>query len=82
MKKNIKFSFNVAFLTIIFLFGLKSNSFAYIDPGTGSYIIQLILAFLASCYIFFTNPVKFVKEKIKNFREKKKIDRKDSNRSN
>ena len=61
---------------------LTTKAFAYFDPGTGSYIIQLILAFLASCYFFITNPIKFIKEKIKNFREKNKVDKKDSNRSN
>ena len=54
-----------------------TNAFAYFDPGTGSYIIQLILAFLASCYFFITNPIKFIKEKIKHFKEKNKIDKKD-----
>ncbi len=68
------------YLLISFLFTTKS--FAYFDPGTGSYIIQLILAFLASCYFFITNPIKFIKEKIKNFREKNKFDKKDSDRSN
>ena len=68
------------YLLISFLFTTKS--FAYFDPGTGSYIIQLILAFLASCYFFITNPVKFIKEKIKNFKEKNKLDKKDSDRSN
>ena len=68
------------YLLLSFLFTTKS--FAYFDPGTGSYIIQLILAFLASCYFFITNPIKFIKEKIKNFREKNKFDKKDSDRSN
>jgi len=68
------------YLFLYFLF--TSKTFAYFDPGTGSYIIQLILAFLASCYFFITNPVKFIKEKIKNFREKNKLDKKESDRSN
>jgi len=63
------------YLLISLLFTTKA--FAYFDPGTGSYIIQLILAFLASCYFFITNPIKFIKEKIKNLREKKQVDKKD-----
>ena len=70
------------FYYLLFSFLFTANAFAYFDPGTGSYIIQLILAFLASCYFFITNPVKFIKEKIKNFREKNKVDKKNPNRDN
>ena len=41
---NIKILF--IYLTFIVLLPMKAN--AYFDPGTGSYIIQLILAFLAT----------------------------------
>ena len=74
--------FRILFCYLLFSFLFTVNAFAYFDPGTGSYIIQLILAFLASCYFFITNPIKFIKEKIKNFKEKNKVDKKDSNRSN
>ena len=69
--------FNKIFYFLIFYTLFTTNAFAYFDPGTGSYIIQLILAFLASCYFFITNPIKFIKEKIKHFKEKNKIDKKD-----
>ena len=72
----------IIFYYLLICFILPTTAFAYFDPGTGSYIIQLILAFLASCYFFITNPVKFIKEKIKNFKEKNKLDKKDSDRSN
>lgn len=65
---------------IYFLFTTKA--FAYFDPGTGSYIIQLILAFFASCYFFITNPIKFIKEKIRNLREKNKVEKKDTDTNN
>tara|TARA_B100000900_G_scaffold311943_1_gene270764 strand:+ start:340 stop:567 length:228 start_codon:yes stop_codon:yes gene_type:complete len=67
---------------LLFSFLFTSKASAYFDPGTGSYIIQLILAFLASCYFFITNPIKFIKEKIKNLKEKNKVDKKDPDRSN
>ena len=35
-------------LVILFYFILTGNSFAYLDPGTGS----LILSFLAACFAF------------------------------
>tara|TARA_B100001939_G_scaffold315670_1_gene301039 strand:+ start:66 stop:284 length:219 start_codon:yes stop_codon:yes gene_type:complete len=66
------------FFLILFSFTLTTNVFAYFDPGTGSYIIQLIIAFLASCYFFITNPIQFIKQKIKYFRRKNKIDKKNS----
>jgi hypothetical protein len=32
--------------TLIFLCVYPSNAYAYLDPGTGSYIFQIILAFI------------------------------------
>ena len=72
----------ISFYYLLFFFLFTTKGFAYFDPGTGSYIIQLIIAFLASCYFFITNPIKFIKEKIKNLKEKNKVDKKDSDRSN
>ena len=63
--------------TVINIPNIYSKALAYFDPGTGSYIIQLILAFLASCYFFITNPIKFIKEYLNKFKRKKKIDKKD-----
>ena len=59
-------------LTIFIL--LPVNAYAYFDPGTGSYIIQIILAFLASCYFFITNPIKFIKNYFKKIKKKSKDD--------
>jgi len=58
------------YLTIIFfvIFVYPTNAFSYFDPGSGSYLIQLLIAFIASCYFFITNPIKF----IKSFFNKKK----------
>ena len=33
-------------LTIVFCLGFSKDSYSYIDPGTGSYFIQLLLAAL------------------------------------
>tara|TARA_B100000242_G_scaffold231647_1_gene171657 strand:- start:99 stop:311 length:213 start_codon:yes stop_codon:yes gene_type:complete len=63
------------YLSFILLF--PNHAIAYFDPGTGSYIIQLIIAFLASCYFFLTNPIKFIKEYLRKFKRKKEIDKKD-----
>ena len=55
------------YLLLLFLI-FPNNAYSYFDPGTGSYIIQIILAFFASCYLFITNPIQF----IKNYLKKKK----------
>lgn len=41
MKKNI-------LNTIILFFFLNSNAYAYLDPGSGSIILQAILGFIAA----------------------------------
>lgn len=36
----------ILLLIILFLFFFPSNVHAYLDPGTGSYVLQIILAFV------------------------------------
>tara|TARA_Y100000590_G_C14822093_1_gene676756 strand:- start:28 stop:243 length:216 start_codon:yes stop_codon:yes gene_type:complete len=43
MKKNI----NHYFVSLFFYFLLSDNAHAYLDPGTGSVILQAIIAFFA-----------------------------------
>ena len=43
----------ILFLIIIFLM-LPSKAFAYLDPGTGSIIIQAILGFIAAAVSWIT----------------------------
>ena len=63
--KNIKLKIKII---LILSFFFTNNAFAYFDPGSGSYLIQLFIAFIASCYFFINNPIKF----IKSFFNKKK----------
>ena len=67
------------YLLLLFLI-FPNTAYSYFDPGTGSYIIQIILAFLASCYLFITNPIQFIKSYLKRKRDskKKKEDRDES----
>ena len=37
---------NFAFLVVLPLFFFPTKANAYLDPGTGSYVLQLILAFV------------------------------------
>ena len=57
---------NIKTLTCLFFFLLIENAHAYLDPGTGSLILQLILGGIAA---FFTMMTGFV-NKIKKFARK------------
>ena len=63
---------NLLYLTLIFIFVLEQNSYAYIDPGTGAVIIQAIIGAVAAVTIFFGNIKKRLK-KIFKFKNKDKI---------
>ena len=57
MSEKIKLLFLQHFLFLIF----SSNAHAYIDPGTGSFIIQAIMAIGASVVIYLGYPIRFFK---------------------
>ena len=63
----------VIYLTLIFF---PTKAFSYFDPGSGSYLIQLFIAFIASCYFFIRNPIQF----IKSFFNKNKKDNNEKNK--
>ena len=47
---------NKIFLTfLIYYFTAESNAYAYLDPATGSIIIQYIVAGLVACMTFMKN---------------------------
>ena len=67
---------NKIFLTFsIYYFTAESNAYAYLDPSTGSIIIQYIVAGLVACMTFMKNFwVKFkyfFNKKIKSKKNKK-----------
>ena len=66
---------NIKILVLIFYFASVVNAYAYLDPGTGSMILQLILggiaAFFAIISGFFTKIKNFFK-KILNIKKNKK----------
>jgi len=53
---------HIIFFSFIFFF-TPTNSYAYLDPGTGSFIIQIIIAFALGAIIF----IKIYFNKIKDF---------------
>ena len=71
---NLKKSLILLFLYIV----IPNKVFAYFDPGSGSFLIQIFLAFFASCVVFFKNPITFIKNYLKQKKENKyKEDKKD-----
>ncbi len=56
----------VSILFIIFFFIFQNHSYAYLDPGTGSIILQAIAAGIVGVITWLS----FFKEKLKNFLKK------------
>ncbi len=54
---------NYLFLNIIAILLVVTNAYAYLDPGTGSFILQAIIGFLAALSAGFL----YYWTKIKNF---------------
>ena len=68
-------SFRIKILLFYFIFGINSNAYAYLDPGTGAYILQILaaaFAAVAAYFGFFINKIKIFFRKIKNLSIKKK----------
>ncbi|MDC3294727.1 hypothetical protein OAU57_01445 [Candidatus Pelagibacter ubique] len=57
---------NTKFIILIFYFLFTVNAHAYLDPGTGSMILQLILggvaAFFATISVFFSKIKSYIKK--------------------
>tara|TARA_B110000027_G_scaffold57989_1_gene62774 strand:+ start:567 stop:776 length:210 start_codon:yes stop_codon:yes gene_type:complete len=64
----------IKFLTLYFLFILIENAHAYIDPGTGSLILQLILGGIAAAFAMINGllyKIKKFSKKILKIKDKK-----------
>tara|TARA_B100001109_G_scaffold229486_1_gene205395 strand:- start:208 stop:423 length:216 start_codon:yes stop_codon:yes gene_type:complete len=63
------------FTTLLYFYYFSSSAFAYIDPGSGSIILQAILGFIAAAITglsFYWNKVKiFISEIFKKNKNKK-----------
>lgn len=72
----------ILYLTIVLILG-SSNAYAYLDPGSGGFIIQMLIAFIASIVIFFKNGMMYVKNfflKFLSFFSKEKINNQNENK--
>ena len=64
------------FLLFYFIINISSNAYAYLDPGTGTFLLQVLAVIIASIVAFFTSfiyKIKLFINKVKNFFKKKKI---------
>jgi len=62
-------------LIFLFYFFFTSKSFAYLDPGTGSILLQVLIGFFAAFFswlLIFWTKIKFFFVKLKFFFFKKK----------
>ena len=72
-RRNIKQELKVILTLVIVCF--SQPSFAYIDPFTGSFIIQAIIAFFVTVAFYLGYPIRLIK-KIYNKLSKKKKNKK------
>ncbi len=80
MKKIIKLMLDksIKYFLLVFCFLQTTISFshAYIDPGTGSFIIQTIMALAATIVVYLGYPIRIIKSFFnKFFNSKKKTDK-------
>jgi hypothetical protein len=48
-------------LGLLFLY-VPQTSFAYIDPGTGAYVVQSIAALIGAAVFYVTHPVEIIRK--------------------
>jgi len=73
LDKTIKYSFLIFSILLITV----SHSHAYIDPGTGSFIIQTLMALAATIVVYLGYPIRVIKSFFNKFFNSKKKSAKD-----
>ena len=63
--------FKIIFIFFSLVFILANPVYAYIDPGTGSFILQSLLAIGATIVVYLGYPIRAIKVFFKNLKEKK-----------
>lgn len=69
---------NLSIIVLIITFMSFSEANAYIDPGTGSFIIQAILAIGATVVFYLGYPIRLIKRIFSKDKDKKDKDKKSS----
>tara|TARA_Y100001935_G_C17196966_1_gene453016 strand:- start:81 stop:326 length:246 start_codon:yes stop_codon:yes gene_type:complete len=79
MKISTKLNIKVILKLIFLNFFLSNSAYAYLDPGTGSFILQAIIAFFAAALAFMSGAwikIKMFFEKLLKINKKKNKDNK------
>ena len=63
------------YLSLIIYIFLITNSYGYIDPGTGAFIIQTIMAVAATILFYLGYPVRIIKSFFKKLFNSKKTNK-------
>ncbi len=58
-------------LSIIFYLIFQTQAFAYIDPGTGAFIIQTLIAVMGAIVFYLGYPIRLLKRFFKKKKDKK-----------
>ena len=58
-------------LSILFFLILQNYAFAYIDPGTGAFIIQTLIAVMGAIVFYLGYPIRLLKRLFKKKKDKK-----------
>ena len=61
----------ISFFAILTASLSSTSAFAYVDPGTGAYVIQALLALFAAIIFYIRHPLELIKTFIRKFLKKK-----------
>ena len=78
----MKIFFKILFFLQLTFILTATNAYAYIDPGTGSFIIQTILAFLAAAAFYLGYPIRIIKNLYNKIFKKKTDKEKEKEKNN
>ena len=81
--KNLIILKNLFLILYFYFFFLVSNYYAYFDPGTGAFILQAIITFLAAIVFYLGYPIRYIKQLYKKFFKKNELEvKKDLDQNN
>jgi hypothetical protein len=57
-------------ILVVLFCATPSLAFAYIDPGTGAYLVQALMALVVACLAYIRHPVRMLKALWERLRRK------------
>lgn len=70
-----QFQSKVIFVTLyLYFYLLVTSSNAYFDPGTGAFILQAVITFLAAIVFYLGYPIRYIKQLYKKFFKKEEAE--------